>query len=206
MNGGFCQRPFDCCVQRHTAHCGRSTSGARARGSFARSPWCVVGLLVLHDCPPDENGDGELVAAARRLRLSSQTEFRRRDRSRSGFTGSGSSSGSAAAAAAAPLPDDGGWCGAALPRACFGGGIRTRSAGVILPRNSVITGNTAMILPIQLAVSSPKAPRMRPVIGLVQHQTAVVVGEPEHEFLFLAAVPLEHFFGDGFDAEFLYPA
>ena len=34
-----------CCVQRHTHHCGRSTSGAKARGSFVRSPWCVVGLL-----------------------------------------------------------------------------------------------------------------------------------------------------------------
>ena len=35
MNGGFCQVPLSRCVQRHTAHCGRSISGASARGSFA---------------------------------------------------------------------------------------------------------------------------------------------------------------------------
>src|SRR5262245_52651841 len=32
-------------------HCGRSISGARARGSFARSRWYVVGLRLLVSFP-----------------------------------------------------------------------------------------------------------------------------------------------------------
>ena len=159
-----------------------------------------VGLALR---PPDENGGGELVAAARRLRLFTTASRTWISSSRSAFTGSGSSSGSTAAsaaaaggaagaaasgAAAAPLPDGTGWCGAAASAvACFGGGIRTRSPGVILPRNSAITGNTTMTLPIQLA-SRRQMRRGGPVVGLVQHQTPLVVGEPEHEFLFLAAV------------------
>jgi hypothetical protein len=37
MNGGFCQPPFGFGVHLQIAHCGRSISGASARGSFARS-------------------------------------------------------------------------------------------------------------------------------------------------------------------------
>ena len=37
LNGGFCHLPSGFCVQRQTHHCGRSISGASARGSFARS-------------------------------------------------------------------------------------------------------------------------------------------------------------------------
>ena len=53
--------PFtvDFCVHRHTAHCGRSISGASARGSFVRSRWCVIGLPLLLSFPtaqPSLNG------------------------------------------------------------------------------------------------------------------------------------------------------
>ena len=54
---------------------------------------------------------------------------------------------------------DAGCVGGAAAAACFGGGMRTRSAGPILPRMSTIVGNTAMTLSAQPAVSSPKAPR-----------------------------------------------
>jgi len=47
MNGGFCHVPSGFCVHRQTAHCGRSSSGASAHGSFARSRCCVIGLLLL---------------------------------------------------------------------------------------------------------------------------------------------------------------
>ncbi len=60
MNGGFCQ-PSPCCVHLHTAHCGRSISGASARGSFARSAWCVVGFAsvsLLTALSPHESGGG----------------------------------------------------------------------------------------------------------------------------------------------------
>ena len=46
MNGGFCQRPLSCCVQRQIAHCGRSISGANARGSFVRSA-LICGRLCI---------------------------------------------------------------------------------------------------------------------------------------------------------------
>jgi hypothetical protein len=36
MNGGFCHLANGDCVQRQIVHCGRSISGASARGSFAK--------------------------------------------------------------------------------------------------------------------------------------------------------------------------
>ena len=108
--------------------------------------------------------------------------------------GSGSSSGStggaagAGAAAAAPLPDgagDAGCVGGAAATACFGGGMRTRSAGPILPRISTIVGNTAMTLLAQPAVSSPKAPRKVRLLVLLSTKAALVVGEPDHQLRFL---------------------
>ena len=49
---------------------------------------------------------------------------------------------------------------AGCPLLPFGGGMRTRSAGFISPRNSAIVGNATMILPAQLSQVSPKAPRI----------------------------------------------
>ena len=62
--------------------------------------------------------------------------------------------------------------------ACFGGGMRTRRAGVILPRKSAIIGNTTMILPAQLVSVVAKRTANGPVVGLVQHQPPFIVGEP----------------------------
>ena len=89
--------------------------------------------------------------------------------------------------------------------ACFGGGMRTRSAGVILPRTSVIIGNTTMILPAQLEVSSPNAPRMVRLLVLFSTSPRSSLVNQTHELLLRLAVLLEHFFGNGFDAEFRIP-
>ena len=80
--------------------------------------------------------------------------------------------------------------------ACFGGGMRTRSAGTILPRKSVIVGKMTMILPIQSAVSSPKAPLKGPEVGFVEDQTLLAVGEPDDQLLLgLAVLVSKHFRG-----------
>jgi len=49
MNGGFCQRPFCCCVQRQTHHCGRSNAARRLYSSHAMkvySEWNFIIRLI----------------------------------------------------------------------------------------------------------------------------------------------------------------
>src|SRR5262245_45998156 len=141
--------------------------------------------LRVHSTPPKLQG-GRADRAARRRRVHHHHGISSSNSSRIGLTGSGSSSGSCTAAAggpaAAPLPDSPG-CGrgSAVAVGCFGDGIRTRSAGPILPRNSAIVGKITIIFPGQSAVSSPYAPRItrllillrtRPRLSLVNQTTS----------------------------------
>src|SRR5262245_36884353 len=93
--------------------------------------------------------------------------------------------GVVAAGAAVPTCCDGAAVGAAAVGAAvaagFGGGICTRSAGVSLPRRSVIVGKMTVILFFQPSTASPKAPRIvrllvlfstRPRLSLVNHTTS----------------------------------
>jgi hypothetical protein len=102
----------------------------------------------------------------------------------SGFTGSGSSSGSSGGAAAlvpfpdddctaaaAPFPDRDG-CGgaAAADGGCFGGGMRTRKAGPILPRNSAWVGNNTMILSASAPIIGAEFSMLRAVMCVKCHR------------------------------------
>src|SRR6516162_4136715 len=66
----------------------------------------------------------------------------------SGSTGAAVVGFGGGAAVAAPSPDRGGLDGEAAV-ACFGGGIRTRSAGVSVPRTGTMVGKMMMTLPTQ---------------------------------------------------------
>src|SRR5262249_7801163 len=116
--------------------------------------------------------------------------------SASDLGGSSSSSGSAGAIAAvccvgggltaaapAPLPEGVVGLGAGAAAAiCFGGGIRTRNAGVSLPRMSTMVGKMTMIFFSQASVSSPKAPRivrlMPDGFGSTEEFTQLMIRKP----------------------------
>src|SRR6187551_1419240 len=155
--------------------------------------WFRGSRVAAHGLVPSKGADGELCSSPPpSLLLHHFSGISSFSSSATESFGSGSSSGSTGgaagvgAAAAAPLPDgagDAGCVGGAAAAACFGGGMRTRSAGPILPRMSTTVGNTAMTLLAQPAVSSPKAPRRvrlfvllstRPRASLVNQTTSLV--------------------------------
>src|SRR6516165_9391934 len=146
--------------------------------------------------------DGGLMLQAAAATASLQKGMSSSISSLSDLTGSGARSGSstgsaaceggaasvgltaAGCAAAAPFPDDGDSCGATGSSGgfgCFGAGMRTRSAGFMVPRNSARAGKTMMIFPVQPSTGSPNALRIvlllvlfrtRPRLSLVNQTTS----------------------------------
>ena len=80
--------------------------------------------------------------------------------------------------------------------------MRTRSAGTILPRNSAMVGNTTISCrPAWRCIAESTADGA--IVGAIENQTALIVGEPDDEFFLLSRPAADLLFGDGLDAEFL---
>ena len=141
--------PFSVSSQRQMHHCGRSISGANARGSFAKSACCVIGFCcVAHDTSP------RLV----RRHCSSNPDTAGLFQSlHQGTPSSGSPAGCAGAVSSSIGSSSGCVAFADWPLP-FGGGIRTRDAALSVPRKSTIVENNTMTRPFQPSQESPKAP------------------------------------------------